>query len=99
MIKKPKKGLLFFDEKFGLAGYEDYDYWYRVRFNYNTVYTNRACYQHKHSSTQNLLDQKERQERDIKSLEYFKTKWGEYPENLFHQMYPEQWQIPYWEGF
>jgi len=90
----------YFDENYGIGGYEDYDYWYTVLMSgMKTAYTTRACYQHRHSSTQNILSQDERSERDKKSIVYFKNKWGEEPENIFKKMYPEQWGEDYYSFF
>lgn len=91
---------LLFDEQYGIGGYEDWQYWTEVREAcLYTAYTDRACYQHHHSSTQNSLDQEERKERDKTSREYFKSKWGEYPEDRFSRLYPEQMSQEYRDGF
>ena len=91
---------LIYNEKFGIGGYEDYDYWHRVRkLGLKTAYTNKAIYKHKHSSTQLALDQKERAERDQKSRDYFKHLWGMYPDELYEKKYPEQWAQDYGQGF
>lgn len=88
-----------FDETFRRFGYEDWDFWKRVRdAGFLTAYTNRACFQHKDSSTNNLLNQKEREESSQKNREYFKQKHGEYPEDYFANKYPEQLVIP-WKPF
>lgn len=77
-----------YDENF-LNSYDDYDYWYRVRDNnLYTAYTNKASYQHKHSTSQKLVP--ERTERDKKNYEYYKQIHGEYPDIQFNKMYPEQ---------
>lgn len=92
VIKKEvidKVGL--YDENFSYFGYEDWDFWTRVRQEgFKTAYTNRACYQHRDSSTANLLDQEERAKAVRKNREYFKKKHGEYAEILFEKKYPEQ---------
>lgn len=88
---------LLYDEEF-LNSYDDWDYWFRVRTKgLCTAYTNKAVYQHKHSSTSQIMP--EREKVTIKNREYFKTKWGEYPEELFTKQFPEQMKINYWEGF
>ncbi len=90
----------FYDEKFGIGGYEDYDYWYQVQnAGFKQAYTDRACYQHMHSATQNILDQNERKLRDEKSRMYFKSKWGEEPDQAFQKRFPDQWKQDYGEGF
>lgn len=89
--------LFSYDEHY-LNSYDDWDYWFRVRqAKYRTAYSDKACYQHHHSTTQKLLPQRE--EQNTKNREYFKHKWGEYPEDLFTRLYPEQMKIPYQEGF
>lgn len=85
-----------YDESYGLGGYDDWDFWRRVREKgWKTAYTNRASYQHKHSSTQLALDQAERFERDQRSREIYKKKFGEYPEEHFARTYPDQVNIPW----
>ena len=91
--KKP----FLYDPKF-LNSYCDWDYWERVRsWGYFTAYTNKACYQHLHSTTINLLPQHTLNNENNK--EYFKQKHGEYAEVLFEQKFPDQMEVPYWEGF
>jgi GT2 family glycosyltransferase len=86
-----------YDENF-LNSYDDWDMWYRVRKGgFNTAYTDKCCYQHHHSFTQVQIP--EREENNKKNAEYFKTKWGATAEELFEQMYPEQMNVPYEEGF
>jgi len=78
--------------------YEDYDYWYRIRSSgWKQAYTNKAIYQHKHSFTQKFIP--ERAENDKKNYEYFKKKWGIYPDIGFAQEFPEQIKEDYWSGF
>jgi hypothetical protein len=62
--------------------------WLRFRKIFKTAYTNKACYQHLDSHTAKKIP--EREENDRKNREYFKTKWGEYPEVLFEKEFPEQ---------
>jgi len=90
-----------YDEKFAGFGYDDWDWWYRVRKKgYLTAYTNKTAYQHRDSSTYNLFDQTERQKHVEINRKYFKEKWGETPEDLWTKMYPEQMKVePYREGF
>ena len=93
---------VLYDEKFIGGGYDDYDYWHRVRhlLGWKTAYTTCACYQHKHSSTQKALDDGEsRREQDNKNKGYFIFKWGEEPDTLFAKRYPEQWKEDYWSFF
>ena len=87
------------DEDFGLGGYDDYDWQLRIRQKgWKTVYTNAAAFQHRDSATQLKLDQTERKERDKKNYEYFKSKHGEYPDVMWKQSYPGQFNRP-WKPF
>lgn len=88
---------LLYDERY-LNSYDDWDYWMRVRNKgFHTAYTNRACYQHHHSSTQILVPDREIQNQ--KNREYFKSKWGSYPEDLFSKEFPDQMMLDYTRGF
>jgi glycosyltransferase involved in cell wall biosynthesis len=89
-----------YDEGYGLGGFDDWDFWHNFRHYYNkvTAYTNRACYRHDDSHTLNKLDQNERAKRDKKNREYFKEKWGSYPEDIWMEKYPEQMKEP-WKPF
>lgn len=99
--KAVPKGL--FDERFGLGGYDDVDFWLRVRDNgWKTAYTNKACYRHLHSHTQILLDNKDRgsrQERDKRNFEYFTKKWRVNPDQALVDRYPDQMVQDYWGFF
>lgn len=87
------------DENFGLGGYDDYDWQFRMRAKgWKTVYTNGAGFQHKDSSTQNLLDQEKRKKSDNKNYEYFKKKHGEYPDLLWNKSFPDLVDKP-WRPF
>lgn len=91
------KGLVFFDEDF-FNSYDDWDYQYRVRASgLQTAYTDKACYQHHDSFTQKQIP--EREENNKRNAEKFKEKHGEYAEQLFTQMYPDQMKLPYYEQF
>lgn len=85
-----------FDENF-INSYEDYDFWYRLRINgYKTAYTNRACFQHKDSWSQQFKP--DRNENDKRNYEYYNQKHGEYPDLQFARLYPEQMTVP-WKPF
>lgn len=88
------------DEGYGLGGYDDYDWQHRMRHlkGWKIAYTNGAAFQHKDSSTQNLLEQESRKTSDNKNREYFKSKFGEYPDVIWEQRFPEQKEIP-WRPF
>ena len=88
-----------YDENYGLGGYDDYDLQYRLRkAGWVTAYTNKAVFQHKDSSTQLLRDSTERRQSDIKNREYFKQKFGEYPDLLFEKTFIDQMAVP-WKPF
>ncbi len=87
-----------YDTNYGLGGVEDYDFWAKVRSEgWKTAYTTKSCYQHLHSATQRALDQKERDERHRAGEEYFRAKWGEYPDKYMENLYPEQWKQDYYQ--
>lgn len=89
-----------YDEMYGLGGYDDWDIWHRIRHleGWRTAYTNLAYYQHLDSHTQLQRDPKERRESDKTNKEYFKQKFGDYPENIWNMLYPEQYKLP-WRNF
>lgn len=84
-----------YDENYGLGGFEDWDFWHRMRHlnGWQTAYTTKACYQHYDSFTQNQLNQEVRAKEDIRRREYFKSKFGDYPEDLWMKLYPEQMKM------
>ena len=95
-----KKAFVGYDERYGLGGYDDWSFWYRVREKgWKTAYTTRACYQHKHSSTQLALSQGERKERDSRNRELFKQEFGKYAEDIWNDKYPDQMSQNYYEFF
>jgi GT2 family glycosyltransferase len=86
-----------YDEGYGLGGYEDWDIFHRMRHlnGWINAYTTKSCFQHLHSYTQNKLDQTERAKGDIERRNYFKSKFGEYPEDIWNKKYPEQMAMNY----
>lgn len=79
----------YFDEGFKMANYEDYYILWKMREKgFTSAYTNKACYRHKDSYTQGLLDQDLRQTLAVENREYFKKIIGEYPDVLFDREYP-----------
>lgn len=88
---------IFYDEKY-LNSYDDWDYFHAIRqAGFKTAYTDKACYQHKHSTTQQLIP--DREKNNQKNREYFKKKWGEYPEDLYTKLYPDQMKKDYYAEF
>lgn len=97
VINTGANGYLYFDERF-FNSYDDWDFFFRAREKgHFTSYTDRACYLHKFSHTQQLIP--ERAENDKKNSEQYKEKHGVYAEDQFIKMYPDQQKIGYWEGF
>lgn len=80
------------DENYGLGGYDDWDWHHRMNHikGWKSAYTNATAYQHRDSTSQNLRDPKERSESDKKNGEYFKSKFGKYPEEIWQEKYPNQ---------
>lgn len=102
VIKREALPKNLYDLDYGMGGYDDWDFWHRVRHvnKWKTAYTNKAVYQHKDSSTQNLnRDIRERNESDKGNRDRFKIKFGDYPEDIWTRLYPEQMAANYWEGF
>lgn len=89
-------------EGYDRGGYDDYDFWHRVRDinGWKQAYTNRAQFQHRDSSTYEALDKRdhERSERDQKNRELYKQRHGEYPDDQFASLFPEQMKLP-WKPF
>lgn len=85
-----------YDERY-FNSYDDWDYWVTVRSHgYKTAYTDKACYQHNDSFTKRLMNW---EIRDEENKEYFKSKWGKYPDDLYNKQFPDQMNTPYAEGF
>lgn len=93
-----KKGVL--DEGYGLGGYDDWDWHHRLNHlrAWRSAYTNGVAFQHKDSSTLNTLEQGPRSESDKKNREYFKEKFGKYPEEIWEEKYASQMLVP-WKPF
>ena len=86
-----------FDENF-FNSYDDWDIQLRARQKgWQTVYTNKACYQHNHSFTQKLIP--EREENNKRNAEYFKKKHGRWAEEIFAEQFPSQMEEDYYAGF
>ena len=90
----------FFDEGYITANYEDWDVQHHSRhaLGWKSAYTNLACYQHKDSYTQNQLDQTQRAKEAKENREYFRRKWGAYPEAIWEGLYFKQMMQP-WRPF
>lgn len=96
MIKR--EAAIFYDEQYEFGGYDDWDYWHQVRHlnGWMTAYTNRSCYQHWGSWT---LSQIPENLKSTNNREYFKSKFGHYPEDIWQLKYPDQMKANYLEGF
>ncbi len=82
-----------YDESYKEGGYDDWDFCHRKRHleGWLTAYTNKACFQHMDSSTYMALDDgHNRNERDIRNREHFKSKFGAYAEDIWNEKYPDQ---------
>jgi len=101
VIKREALPKDLWDENYGLGGYDDYDFWHRVRHlnGWQTAYTTKASYQHFDSFTYLAMSQEERAKRDKKNFDYFTKKWGKNPDQLFSEKYPEQWAKDWRGGF
>lgn len=86
-----------YDANYGAGGYDDYSHHFRMREKgWKQAYTNKAVYQHMDSITYRTMEDKEtRAIRDNKNREYYKSKFGEYPDIQFNLQFPEQLLIPY----
>lgn len=89
-----------YDVAYGAGGYDDYSHHFRMRSaGWTQAYTNKAQYYHMDSITYRTMEQEEaRAERDKKNREYYKSKFGEYPDEQFARLFPEQMNIP-WKPF
>lgn len=77
--------------------YDDWDFWKTWRTKgFKQAYTNKAEYQHLDSSTVNRMEKHEVTNQE--NREYFKKKWGKYPEDDFAESFPEQLKTA-WKPF
>ena len=90
----------FLDENYIIANYEDWDILHRIRhmYKWKTAYTNIACYKHRDSYTQKKLDPEKRQLEAQNNRNYFKKKWGNYPEFIWEALYLKQ-MLQQWKPF
>lgn len=90
------RNVQLYDENY-LNSYDDWDFWKRIRERgFNQSYTNKAEYQHMDSFTQQFIP--ERSGNDAKNREYFRQKWGIYPEEDFERSFPGELRKP-WRPF
>jgi len=91
-----------YDEKFdGRGSYDDYDFWHRVRHvnGWKTAYTLKSAYQHWGSHSFVTRGMEQRRAFDEINRQYFIKKWGNNPDTMFMDKYPEQWNQDYALGF
>ena len=86
-----------YDENYGWGSFDDWDLQHRLRHidDWKSAYTNKAIYQHKHSSTQSKLGAETWRKQSERNREYFKTKFGKYPEEIWEERYPDQMKLSY----
>lgn len=86
-----------YDLSYDKGGYDDYDHNYRMRSKgWRQAYTNRAEFQHMDSITYRTMESVEdRAKRDAKNKEYYKSKFGEYPDQQFNTEFADQISLPY----
>lgn len=84
------RGQLFPENFQGTGGaYEDWYFWSEIRgLGFNTAYTTKTCFQHKHSATTMLLGEETKAHKE--NMELFKRRFGAYPEDYYNELYPEQ---------
>lgn len=86
-----------YDEHF-VNTYDDWDYFFELRKRgWKQAYTDKAQFQHIHSAT--IPKMVKHDQRNKENAEYFKTKWGDYAENLFTKQFPDQMVLSYPKGF
>lgn len=98
-IMRGDPGYLF-PEHFGGTGgaYEDWHFWSMIRRDgWKTAYTTKTCFQHKDSSTTQVVG--EQSKNHERNRELFKAEFGDYPEEYYEKLYPEQMQMNWREEF
>ena len=86
---------LFPEEYAGTGGaYEDWAYWSRLRRQgLKTAYTTKTCFQHRDSSTTQLVGENSKQHKS--NLDLFIKEFGKSPEDYYMSLYPEQ-MVMHW---
>lgn len=92
-----KEAFLGYDENYDKGGFDDYDHNYRIRRKgWKQAYTNKVEFQHMDSVTYRTMETPEaRAIRDTKNKEYYKHKFGEYPDIQFNKQFGDQLEQPY----
>ncbi len=86
-----------YDAAYGAGGYDDYSHHQRMRdAGWKQAYTNKCSFQHMDSITYRTMeDQEIRKQRDLKNKEYYKSKFGMYPDEQFNSQFGDQLNINY----
>jgi glycosyltransferase involved in cell wall biosynthesis len=86
-----------YDVNYGAGGYDDYAHLHKMRAKgWLQAYTNKCSFQHMDSITYRTMeDQESRRIRDEKNREYYKQKYGEYPDVEFNKQFASQLLEPY----
>lgn len=92
-----KEAFYGYDDNYGAGGYDDYAHNHLMReHGWKQAYTNKCSFQHVDSITYRTMeDQETRKTRDGRNREYYKSKFGEYPDQEFARLFPDQLQLPY----
>ncbi len=95
-----KEASQVYDENYKEGGYDDYDHNFRMRVKgWKQAYTNKVSFQHLDSITYSTMEsQEDRAKRDLRNKEYYKSKFGIYPDEQFQKEFPEQFDVP-WKPF
>ena len=86
-----------YDLNYDKGGFDDYDHNFRMREKgWKQAYTNKVEFQHMDSITYRTMESVEdRAKRDLKNKEYYKSKFGEYPDDQFNLQFASQLSEPY----
>lgn len=79
------------------GAYEDWCFWSQVRKIFKTAYTTKTCFQHKDSSTTQIVG--EANKHHAENRELFKKEFKDYPEDYYAKLYPEQMKLNWREEF
>lgn len=92
-----KQAFQGYDANYGKGGFDDYSHHFRMRkAGWVQAYTNKVSFQHMDSITYRTMEaQEERAKRDAKNREYYKERFGEYPDIQFAKEFPDQMNINY----
>jgi glycosyltransferase involved in cell wall biosynthesis len=86
-----------YDATYGKGGYDDYAHHQLMRSRgWMQAYTNKVSWQHMDSITYRTCEPpEERAKRDAWNKEYYKSKFGEYPDEQFAKQFGSQLLAPY----